>query len=170
MQQIATVSDADLTTEELTNKYSSATNINCSETNCKAPNVCLNNSTCMCYWSYLNFKAQGDASPEYCSYVQAKQSFFFLWEWSFGTFGVGHFYAGRIGYGLLKLFLTLAPCLLSLILYFIKGPESVSEKLPLGINCVVCCSWIIIQFIDLINIGNNAYRDHNGMPTARWTA
>lgn len=165
------VPDEDLSSEELLEKYSKAIGINCNEDNCPYPNICSTKDTCSCYWNFLNYKTQDNALDNtYCSYEQKKQSFAFFWEFNFGAFGVGHFYAGRVLHGVLKLFLNLAPCLIScFIMCFGGGFDALKDSCwKIIINCAICCSCLGLHIYDLIAFGNNWLKDGNGMPLAPW--
>ena len=167
---VQTNEDDVLTIEGLLEKYSKTQVDTCNPNTCPYPSVCSNANTCNCYWSFLNYKEEGVNTNLPCSYEQRKQSFAFFWEFNFGAFAVGHFYAGRTLYGILKLLLNLAPCLLScIIMCFGGGFDALKDSTwKIIINCGFCCFCLGLQIYDLIAFGNNWHRDGNGMPLAPW--
>jgi hypothetical protein len=165
-----TILDEELSSVELLEKYSKAKVQYCDITKCPYPNICSATDTCSCYWSFLNYNEQGTTGDVACSYEQKKQSFAFFWEFNFGAFSVGHFYSGRTLYGVLKLLLNLAPCLIScIIMCFGGGFDALKESSwKIIINCGFCCACLGIQIYDLIAFGNNWHKDGNDMPLAPW--
>jgi uncharacterized membrane protein len=141
-------------------KFFVASNITCNKTTCPAKNICSDMSTCECAHGFANLDSNGTV---YCTYEQKKQLYAFFLEVCF-LGGMGHLYAGRIAYGIVKLLLMIV---LPLILFY---SSYCSKWNPIVIiaSTTMCCGITIWHLIDVILIGMNKYMDGNGIPLVRW--
>jgi TM2 domain-containing membrane protein YozV len=153
-------------------KFNSAPKIACTSTNCPLPyGTCQeNNSSCRCMPEYANFTPEGVKDANYCNYPRKKQLVAFLLEFFF-TFGIGHFYAGRVGFGVAKLIVLLLP----VIGYILMCASVVAKDTGncLGLVAVIitygfCCAGSIWQLVDIILFGINNYKDGYGVPLLHW--
>lgn len=159
-------------------KYQIATEISCSNTNCKFPNVCLNQNTCGCANSKANFFIKDFSSPAtyevFCNYERKDPRIVSLLEIFFP--GVGFMTLGHTAYGIFKLLAFLALYTL-IFLKLSRGLEK--DKLPQYTEHKeyveykkdfhfyltfaaygICVIWIAI---DLILIGLGVTKDSNGV-------
>ena len=160
-------------------KFLAARNIKCDSTNCNFPNgVCTeNNTVCRCLDGYANFEVINEnenTTPKgyYCSYQQKRQVVAFLLEF-FVSVGVGHFYAGRVLFGVFKLLVMLGPIILSILMcctaVFKDNDTSSCVGLILMIgSCLFVCTGLVWQLVDIIMFGINSYKDGNGVPLQHW--
>ncbi len=162
-------------------QYYFKTNIACSNTNCMIPNgVCVDNSTCKCLDGWAVFQDANSPQtmyPQACNYQQKRQLVAFLLEFFFPC-GIGHFYAGRVLMGVMKLILLALP-ILALCLGFcgiIASPHGEGKSDASG-ACVLImaifiygsyCALGIWGFVDIILFGINSYKDGNGVPLLHW--
>lgn len=124
---------------------------------------------CFCLEGYLT--VQNDKTDKYCNYKQKNIITALLLE-TFGLIGFGHLYAGRVFYGLLKLF-----CFYIIICYgsqfviqFMKEntDSDIAYYIKLGISIICIGTPLVWHFIDLFNWANNNYKDGNGLPLLDW--
>ena len=140
-------------------------NILCSENNCFSPyGTCINKTTCRCTTDYASFKIKEDNSQFYCAYERKKQLVSFILEFFF-PFGVGHFYAGRILMGVLKMIVCFSQCIFAGFGMCFAQDAGMVLMILLLIIGLVYISW---GFIDIILIALNVYKDGNGVPLASW--
>lgn len=155
------------------NKYFYKKNIVCSQQNCQLPNgVCTDdNTTCKCLNGYANFEVKGQETyGYYCTYVQKKQLVAFLLEF-FVSSGVGHFYAGRTLFGVMKLLVCIAPILISILMCCAVLSKDNSNCWGLFVSITSCgfvCAALVWQLVDIIMFGLNKYKDGNGVPLQHW--
>ena len=156
------------------NIFLAARNIVCNANNCFFPyGVCTeNNTVCQCLDGYANFKVANSNINYYCSYQQKRQVIGFLLEF-FVSLGVGHFYAGRVLFGVFKLLIMLGPIVLSLLMccsaVFKNNDTSSCVGLALMIgSCLFVCTGLVWQLVDIIMFGINSYKDGNGVPLQHW--
>jgi hypothetical protein len=149
-------------------------NIVCTQNNCPFPNVCTDATVCRCAEGYANFHTETMDPNVYCTYLQKKQLVAFLLEF-FVTLGIGHFYAGRILFGVLKLLVYLGPIIIGILMcccgLALKPNENSSGCLGLMTlicSCAFCCAALAWQLADLIMFGLNNYKDGNGVPLLHW--
>lgn len=133
----------------------------CKQTNCEK---CLSENICQCPAGY----AQDPDIPvsvevKSCQYKQRYQAIFFALELIF-FFGAGHFYAGRIIYGVVKLVVFL---LLIIIDISIKRLvlKQFSQKQNFNIAMyAMYFAFLAWQLVDIICIGINYFKDGKGIP------
>jgi hypothetical protein len=150
-------------------------NIVCTQKNCVAPyGVCTNNNTvCMCTSGYANFVPAGETTYDfYCTYKQKKQIIAFLLEF-FISVGVGHFYAGRILFGVFKLLVMFGPIILGILMCCTAMMKDRDSSTCMGLfvmiaSCTFICGGLIWQLVDVIMFGINSYKDGNGVPLEHW--
>ena len=155
-------------------KFLITRNIKCDNKNCQAPyGVCADASTCRCLNGYANFVAEGQAFPgSYCNYEQKKQLVAFLLEMFVGM-GVGHFYSGRVLFGVFKLLILLGPLVLGVLMCCSSIVKSSDTSTCMGLvvmigSCACICTAVVWQLVDLIMFGINSYKDGKGVPLAHW--
>jgi TM2 domain-containing membrane protein YozV len=152
-------------------KFNFIRNIKCNNQNCNVPfAVCTDTTTCSCLSAYANFvPADNPNTGLYCNYLRYKQLVAFLLEF-FLSFGIGHFYCGRIVFGVIKLLCTLVPFMLGIVMFCSSiSKESDCCGLALSIfTCLFLCAIAIWQIVDLIMFGLNSYADGNGVPLKPW--
>jgi hypothetical protein len=147
--------------------YGQAQNINCSEKNCKAPNVCLyGNTYCNCSIEFANFfeesKLNNKTEKIYCSYERKGQLTAFIIS-IFFNFGLAQFYIGTQNIGFIKLGISMIAILLL--------PFAICYKkvlLSMLIGLFVCFIITIWGLIDIILFGINYYNDGNEVPLKPW--
>jgi len=128
---------------------------------------CINQTVCVCKDGYTTIDYSGNHI--YCNYKQASRIKAFLIEIFFG-FGLGHFYAGRSGTGLFKLFcysIFWMSCCTSLYLIKKIREEPQAEDHPyvslLFILSVIFKAGLVLwQIIDSVLFLLNYYRDGKG--------
>jgi len=160
----------------------------CSTLTCQMPNaICSTNQNCHCLPGYANFQPQpqqnqpGAPQPTTtpngnypCQYKQKQQLVAFLLEF-FLPFGIGHLYALRTVFGVLKLlFMFVTPCVLCcFVCCGIVTMDSLnSQKIFASLSAMIgliyslgAFSWMII---DLVFFGLNKYNDGNNVPLQGW--
>lgn len=141
----------------------------CDSFNCPPTQGYCKGDRCICLEGYLtvidkdNFK--------YCNYEQKKTMWSLLFE-SFGFIGVGHFYAGRIWAGILKLVLFyVIICYGSqFVITFMK--ENTDTDTAYYIKLIISASCLSIpvlwHLVDLYKFATNQYLDGNAMPMLNW--
>jgi hypothetical protein len=135
----------------------------CSDDNCPPPHTCVNGKQCKCAHGFAHFHEEGD--DRLCTYQQKKQLIAFFLEMCFAS-GMGHFYAGRFLYGLIKMiFILLVPVLLGVWIFYYKG----SNALLLIVMTTLCFALITWHLVDLIILGMNKYKDGEGVPLLQWS-
>jgi hypothetical protein len=155
-------------------KFLITRNIKCDNKNCQAPyGVCADASTCRCLNGYANFVEAGKTFPgSYCNYEQKKQLVAFLLEMFVGM-GVGHFYSGRVLFGVFKLLVLLGPLVLGILMCCSSIVKSSDTSSLMGLvvmigSCACICTAVVWQLVDLIMFGINNYKDGNAVPLAHW--
>jgi hypothetical protein len=147
--------------------YEFQKNILCTKQNCYYPyGICTDAKTCRCMDEYASYKSPDDKKPQitYCTYRRSKQLVAFLLEF-FLPFGVGHFYCGRIIFGMIKLLLMISPCIF--VLFFIFGKSDIT-LVTMVLMCLFGCGWTVWEIVDIVLFAINSYRDGNGVQLARW--
>ena len=130
----------------------------CDLSNC---DNCVTNNICQCPYGYAHDpKKEIKPNVKTCQYKLKKQTIFFLLEMLL-PFGVGHLYAKRILYGLLKMLGAIL--IVSTDIIVKKILKSFDSKQTFNI-CVYSVyfayfAWILI---DLICISINYFKDGNG--------
>lgn len=160
---------------EENDKFFNQRNIVCSTKNCVAPyGFCSDNNTvCKCLSGYANYVPEGESSYDYyCTYKQKKQIIAFLMEF-FVSLGTGHFYSGRILFGVFKLLIMLGPLILSVLMCCTAMLKDRDSSTCMGLfvmigSCTFVCGGLIWQLVDVILFGINSYKDGNGVPLEHW--
>jgi hypothetical protein len=155
-------------------KYFYRQNMVCNYNTCPLPNVCTDATTCICATGYADVPTLTQDPTMACIYVQKKQLVAFLLEF-FVANGIGHFYAGRILFGVLKLLVFLGPIIIGIMMcccgLALKPSENTSSCMGLCLmifSCTFCCGALVWQLVDLIMFGMNKYRDGNNVPLQHW--
>lgn len=141
----------------------------CNPENCPPLQGYCKSDKCICLEGYITVLDQ--TNFKFCNYKQKESVIALLLE-SFGLFGVGHLYAGRIYYGLSKIFcFFIFICLGSQFVITLLKEESDTViayyvKLLISLGCMgVPIAWHIV---DLYKWANNMYRDGNDQPMLNW--
>jgi hypothetical protein len=141
----------------------------CNLENCPALQGYCRSDKCLCLEGYITISDGNNF--KFCNYKQ-KESIISLLLESFGLFGVGHLYAGRIYYGLSKIFcFFIFICLGSQFVITLLKEESDTQiayyvKLLISLGCLgVPIAW---HLVDLYKWANNMYKDGNDQPMMNW--
>lgn len=137
-------------------------NINCTVTNCNLPNICLNNSTCMCREGYVNLKTEDTDNESYCQYKQKSQLIALLLEF-FTNSGLGLIYIGKYAHGGIKLFVIV----FLFSSYFCKSKNDEVSCLSF-MTCTLVCFSLLMYILDIVNLATNSYLDLNNIPLKEW--
>jgi hypothetical protein len=134
----------------------------CTSSNCDS---CISSIVCKCPLGYAQKKnVEVNINQKSCQYKLKKQWIFFLLELFF-PFGIGHFYAKRILYGIIKLlFLIIIISCDIFVKRLIKGFKEI-QNFNIGMY-LVYSSYIFWQLVDIVLIGINQFTDGNGMDFA----
>lgn len=131
----------------------------CTKNNC---DNCLNDNLCQCPYGYAHDpKKKISNDIKSCQYKMKKQWIFFLLE-LFLPFGIGHFYAKRIIYGISKLCTFVFILLFDLIIKRSLG----SYKARFTFNIfmyVLYFGYISWEIADIVLIGINYFKDGKGI-------
>jgi TM2 domain-containing membrane protein YozV len=141
----------------------------CNPQDCPASSGFCKGDKCVCLEGFISVK--DPINNKMCNYKQKQVIVSLLME-SFGLIGFGHFYAGRIFYGLLKLI-----CFYAIICYgsqfviqFMKENSDTEAayyvKLAISASCLG--SPIIWHLIDLYKWATNQYLDGNDHAMLSW--
>jgi TM2 domain-containing membrane protein YozV len=139
-------------------------NIKCAMNNCPPPSFCMDDKTCKCGEGHANVLLPDMPFQFYCQYRQKQQIVAFLLE-TFLSLGIGHFYSGRVNFGLIKLIVGLSPLILMCCSICWKGNEAGG---CLVLSSTLTCAYLIWQIIDIINFATNSYKDGHGVPLEHW--
>lgn len=128
---------------------------------------CINSSECICNPGYITINYKDDHIN--CNYKQTSRTKAFIIELIFG-FGLGHFYSGRTGVGLLKFFcysLFCSCCCTSLYLFRKIREESEAEDHPYVsllfiLSVIFKVSLVIWQIVDSFLFLIGYYKDGKG--------
>lgn len=178
------------TKEQYIDKIISPTNSKglCNMSNCKYGNCINNSTTCVCYLGYTTFTTEGKRNSKYlqsesenysniynynhvdsnsnityCNYKQKEQFKAFLLE-TILIFGVGHFYSGRVLFGLIKALFFLLIISLDLMI-----KKTLSKKNSKTNNLYFCASFVFyfiivsLHLYDIVMLGLNKYTDGYGV-------
>jgi hypothetical protein len=145
----------------------------CTATNCKDPyGKCTDGQTCQCnkgFAQMINKTVQLNQNS--CSYEMYRQKTAFMLEF-FLPFGVGHFYSGRISFGIGKLFFIVIVLIMDFILirFIYKSNEKSIKTQRFGQFFILFLyfSLIVFHVVDLCMWGLNKWRDGNAMPYDEW--
>lgn len=140
----------------------------CSIKNCNSPyGSCLNNTICLCNSDYGHLP--NSQSENSCSNKLKQQSVFFIVEF-FTCSGLGHIYAQRLLFGLLKFsfvsFTVFFHYMIKNLFDFKFYPKSqlIFKAFIYLLYSIVC----FFQLYDVIMIGIGNYKDGNGLNLKRW--
>ncbi len=170
----------DPTTDPLYDQMYYVRSIECSPfTNCLAPNVCLDDSTCKCADGYINLPSTLNSTNttdtiSLCQYKQKHQVTAFLLQF-FILHGAGHFYTGNLNYAIPQLIICLCPtiiysfmCIFGITIRKLDGPRGFINIIFVLFNCFFFLSMVVWWFVDVITFGTNSYNDSNGIPLRSW--
>lgn len=137
----------------------------CSPNNCKETGKCTN-SDCVCNDGY----AQDPKNPKpkssdmRCNYKLKSQALYFIIE-MFTWIGIGHIYAGRLLYGLVKLVVVLLIITIDCFLrkFFSRDRGSKSSNILFWMVYLFYFFILFWQVFDLVMIALNKNLDGNGM-------
>jgi hypothetical protein len=141
----------------------------CNTDNCPSNGGYCKGERCICLDGYLTVKDVMDTKK--CNYKQ-KQIIVGLVLESFGLIGFGHFYAGRIFYGFVKLILFyVIICYGSqFVIQFMKEASDTETAyyVKLGISTACLGVPVLWHLIDLYKWATNQYLDGNGYQMLGW--
>jgi len=107
---------------DLDNLYFAKTTGGCTILNCSPTRGnCIGADICRCKLGYANYNLNKSDEIILCSYEQKSQLIAFLLEFFFWIFAIGHFYAGRILFGIIK------TCVMLLLPIIFRCFRSVAE-------------------------------------------
>lgn len=140
----------------------------CYQTNCDdIHGTCISQNICKCNKEY----AEVTPGLLACQYERKKESLAFLLEFLF-FIGVGHFYSGRIVYGLVKLIyivlVIIFDCCIRKKLFLKFDYNSKFQVLTMTTVFVLYFTILLWQIIDLCLIGLISIKDGNGIPLQSW--
>jgi TM2 domain-containing membrane protein YozV len=141
----------------------------CTPENCPASGGFCKGDRCVCLEGYLTQK--DPMNHLFCNYKQKNVMVGLLLE-CFGLIGFGHFYAGRIFQGLLKLILFyVIICYGSqFVIQFMKEASDTETayyvKLAISTSCLGVP--VIWHLIDMYKWATNQYLDGNELPMQSW--
>ena len=142
-----------------------AQDILCTSNNCLPPNICAEKNTiCLCatnYANFFNFKSNKDL---YCSYKRKSQIIAFILELTL-IGGFGHLYSGRTEVGLIKMIIVFI--LPVSILCLSTNDKSENTYIHI-LSCIICCTIMIWQTVDIVLFAINSYKDGNGISMISW--
>jgi len=144
----------------------------CTENNCRNPyGKCDNENLCTCNVGYVQLSniSTGIDEPS-CATRLKSQAIFFALEF-LTWIGIGHFYAGRIAYGFVKLSVFIFIIALDVIIKRCLFPRVIPAKNKnsfVMISYGLYASFVLWQTIDIIFIGSNLFRDGNGLDIMTW--
>ena len=131
----------------------------CTISNC---DNCITSNKCQCPSGYAQ-NPDEKVSPDVksCQYKQKYQTVFFILELLL-PFGAGHFYAGRILNGILKLAIVIIAICADVIVKKILKTFSSEQNFNIAMYAIYFCllAW---QMVDIVCIGINAYKDGKGI-------
>lgn len=170
----------DPTTDPVYDEMYYVRNIECSSfTNCLAPNVCLDDSTCKCAEGFINLPPPVNSTNTtdtipLCQYKQKFQVNAFLLQF-FVLHGTGHFYVGNLNYAIPQLIICLCPtilysvmCIFGITLKNSDGSRGLINIIFVLLTSVFFLTMVVWWFVDVITFGTNSYNDSNGIPLRSW--
>ena len=130
----------------------------CSHSNC---DNCITSQKCQCPLGYAQDpKKEVTKDKKSCQYKQKHQAWFFGLELIF-PFGIGHFYAKRVLYGICKLIIVVCVvCFDFLMKRMLKSFKS-KQNFSIGIY-MLYFGLLVWQMADIICIGINHFKDGKG--------
>jgi hypothetical protein len=143
----------------------------CNSNNCKSPyGKCTSDQVCECSREYGHELNQPSiANNLSCSLPLKQQATFFFLELFFWV-GIGHFYAGRIIYGIIKLLLIIIVIILDCLikrLVIVKRNYKTQKIYNICMWIMYLCI-LIFQTFDITMIGLNKFSDGNGFMFRTW--
>ncbi len=138
----------------------------CSDTNCKAPfGTCSTSNQCKCSQGWIQSPFRNVSTAENsCDYQLKKQVWFFSLEF-LSWIGIGHMYASRFLYGIIKCSVMFLILFMDFVIIYDK------TRAPKCLNYFIhfiYFSFFVWHTYDLVMIGTNLYLDGNGMPISNW--
>ena len=169
LSSIQNLNNSDVIENKDSQRFNRQLQSTCNSVNCPSLQGFCKTDKCICLDGYMTVSDNNNF--KFCNYEQ-KQSIVALLLESFGLFGVGHLYAGRVYYGLSKIFCFFVfICLGSQFVITLLKEESDTEiayyvKLLISLGCLgVPILW---HLIDLYKWANNMYEDGNNQPMMSW--
>ena len=114
---------------------------------------------CFCHPGYVTIYSKDIETR--CDYKQKQQIVFLVLEFLI-SFGVGHFYAGRFYFGLVKLAFDILIFSVYCCCHALKNTEAALSK-EAKIRILLMFLFTTWQVVDAIGIGMNYYKDGNGI-------
>lgn len=132
----------------------------CSKSNC---DKCISGDVCQCPNGYAQDPDKEVTNEEKsCQYKRKKQWVFFILEFLF-FFGIGHFYAHRVLYGLIK-FIVFALIIICDWVIKTKVIKNYKSKKNFNVGMILAyIGYFAWQIFDLIFIGINKFNDGKGI-------
>lgn len=121
--------------------------------------VCTKDNHCFCHQGYVSVESE-------CDYQQKNQFVFLLLEFLL-SFGIGHFYAERYYFGLIKLSFDVAVMSVYCCCHALNKSEKAIRKEGI-IRIILMLLFTIWQVVDAIAIGKKIYKDGNGIELSEW--
>ena len=130
----------------------------CSHSNC---DNCITSKKCQCPTGYAQDpKVEVSKDKKSCQYKQKHQALFFGLELIF-PFGVGHFYAKRILYGVLKMLVVVFVVVLDFLMKRMLKTFKAKQNFSIVIY-MLYFGLLVWQMADIICIGINHFKDGKG--------
>jgi hypothetical protein len=162
--------------------YTAARNINCTDLNCRIPDMCSpDKKTCICSSQNAEFLLNKPLGPgeqrvdpskvnRFCALERKNQLTYFLLELILNI-GAGHFYAVNIGMGVGKIIVVFIPCFVFCIMGCMgaMGGDKIGGMgagicLAISATCAISIWWLV----DVIMIATGKYNDGLGVPLKSW--
>ena len=130
----------------------------CSHSNC---DNCITSQKCQCPIGYAQDpKKEVTKDNKSCQYKQKHQAWFFGLELIF-PFGIGHFYAKRVLYGICKLVIVVFVVCLDFLMKRMLKEFKTKQNFSIGIY-MLYFGLLVWQMADIICIGINHFKDGKG--------
>ena len=137
----------------------------CNSTICPSDRgMCTLDNICFCHPGYVSIYSK-DIDTR-CDYKQKEQIVFLVLEFLI-SFGVGHFYAGRFYFGLVKCAFDILIFSVYCCCHALKNTEAALSK-EAKIRILLMFLFTTWQVVDAIGIGMNYYKDGNGIALSPW--
>ena len=137
----------------------------CNNTICPSDRgMCTLDNICFCHPGYVTIYSKDIETR--CDYKQKQQIVFLVLEFLI-SFGVGHFYAGRFYFGLVKLAFDILIFSVYCCCHALKNTEAALSK-EAKIRILLMFLFTTWQVVDAIGIGMNYYKDGNGVALSPW--
>lgn len=134
---------------------------------CNYQGVCNDEMTaCVCDDEWATFESQNGTQ---CNYHRKSQMTAFWLSFFLNWVAVGHWYTGKIGWGVASLLVFLIPCCLGYCYFIIIGTKD-EGWMPIGETCTGCSVLLSIAFwiIALGMYASSGATDGNGVLLEPW--